>query len=75
MSGFNLSQRLRNIFNKAKSVEEAYTKLAHWYKDVEETGFKAFNTVANSISLNYRSIFNYFKKCRILPLQITRIFA
>ena len=41
-------------------MEAAYTKLAHWYKKVEESGFKAFNTVANTISLNYRSILNYF---------------
>jgi len=34
----------------------AYTKLAHWYKDVEYTGFKALNI----ITLNYRSILNYF---------------
>ncbi|GGG27259.1 hypothetical protein GCM10011532_08350 [Christiangramia forsetii] len=53
-------QRLRDIFNKAKSIETAYTELAHWYKDVEETGFKAFNTIANTITLNYRSILNYF---------------
>ncbi|WP_245583376.1 transposase, partial [Salinimicrobium terrae] len=39
----------------------AFTKLAHWYKQVEDTGFKAFNTVANSIQLNYRSILNYFQ--------------
>ena len=57
---FNLTQRLRDIFNKAKSVQVAYTKLAHWYKDVENTGFKAFNTIANTITLNYRSILNYF---------------
>ncbi|WP_241652678.1 transposase [Leeuwenhoekiella marinoflava] len=38
----------------------AYTKLAHWYKDVEESGFKSFQTVANSITLNYRSVLNYF---------------
>ncbi|WP_037321241.1 transposase [Salegentibacter sp. Hel_I_6] len=57
---FKLTQRLRNIFNNAKSKEGAYTKLAHWYKDVEDTGFKAFNTIANTITLNYRSILNYF---------------
>ncbi|MCC4213831.1 transposase [Leeuwenhoekiella parthenopeia] len=57
---FKLTQRLRDIFNKAKSVEVAYTKLAHWYKDVENTGFKAFNTIANTININYRSILNYF---------------
>ena len=57
---FNLVQGLRNIFNTATSIQVAYTKLAHWYKDVEQTGYKAFNTIANSIKLNYRSILNYF---------------
>jgi transposase len=57
---FNLVQGLRNIFNTAKSIELAYTKLAHWYKDVEKTGFRAFNSIANTIHLNYRSILNYF---------------
>nr|WP_317045601.1 MULTISPECIES: transposase [Arenibacter] len=57
---FELVQGLRNIFNTATSKESAYTKLAHWYKDVENTGFRAFNTIANTISLNYRSILNYF---------------
>ena len=57
---FNLVQGLRNIFNTAKSIEVAYTKLAHWYNDVEESGFRAFNTIANTITLNYRSILNYF---------------
>ncbi|SFF96624.1 Transposase [Salegentibacter agarivorans] len=37
---FKLTQRLRNIFNHAKSKEGAYTKLAHWYKDVEDTGLR-----------------------------------
>ena len=57
---FNLVQGLRNIFNTATSIQTAYTKLAHWYKDVEATGFRAFNTIVNTITLNYRSILNYF---------------
>ena len=57
---YSLVNHLRNIFNETSDVGVAYTKLAHWYKEVEESGFKAFNTVANSISLNYRSILNYF---------------
>ena len=57
---FNLVQGLRNIFNTTKSIEVAYTKLAHWHKLVEQSGFKAFNTIANTITLNYRSILNYF---------------
>lgn len=57
---FNLVQGLRKIFNTVNSIQTAYTKLAHWYKDVEQSGFKAFNTIANTISINYRSILNYF---------------
>lgn len=57
---YDLVQQLRNIFNKAKSIQIAYTKLAHWYKEVECSGFKAFNTIANTIYINYRSILNYF---------------
>lgn len=59
-TAFDLVQGLRNIFNTSTSIQTAYTKMAHWYKDVENTGFRAFNTIANTISLNYRSILNYF---------------
>src|SRR5690606_25561637 len=57
---FGLTQKLRDIFNKASSIQAAYTRLAHWYKDVEKAGFKDFNTIMNTITLNYRSILNYF---------------
>ena len=57
---YNLVQGLRNIFNTATSILTAYTKLAHWHKDVEQTEFRAFNTIANTITVNYRSILNYF---------------
>ncbi|WP_369048774.1 transposase [Tenacibaculum sp. UWU-22] len=58
---YGICQKLRNLFNnKTISKEIAYTKLAHWFKEVEQSGFKAFNIVANSIALNYQSILNYF---------------
>ena len=58
---YGICQKLRNLFNnKEISKEIAYTKIAHWFKEVEDSGFKAFNIVANSISLNYQSILNYF---------------
>lgn len=58
---YGICQKLRSIFNnKTISKQIAYTKLAHWFKEVEDSGFKAFNIVANSISLNYQSILNYF---------------
>ena len=58
---YSLVNNLRSIFNQTRDKGVAFTKLAHWYREVEETGFRAFNTVANSIKLNYRSILNYFK--------------
>nr|WP_324720743.1 transposase [Salinimicrobium sp. HB62] len=57
---YSLVNNLRNIFNKTKDKGVALTKLAHWYKEVEETGFKAFNTVVNSIKQNYSTILKYF---------------
>lgn len=58
---YEICQKLRNLFNnKNISKQIAYTKLAHWFREVEQSGFKAFNIVANSISLNYQSILNYF---------------
>tara|TARA_R100000501_G_C2610474_1_gene105211 strand:- start:24 stop:656 length:633 start_codon:yes stop_codon:yes gene_type:complete len=58
---YNLVNGLRRIFNENTQVNIAFTKLAHWYNQVEESGFRAFNTVANSIYLNYRTILNYFE--------------
>lgn len=57
---YKLVNNLRNIFNQTKNKGVAFTKLAHWYKEVEESGFKSFKTVANSIYVNYHSILNYF---------------
>ena len=57
---YDLVQGLRNIFNSTKGIGVAYTKLAHWYKDVEQSGFKTFNTISNTIHANYKSILNYF---------------
>ncbi|MFL0111175.1 transposase, partial [Tenacibaculum maritimum] len=60
---YNICQKLKNLFNnKTITKDIAYTKLAHWFKEVEESKFKAFNIVANSINLNYQSIRNYFDK-------------
>ena len=36
------------------------TKLAQWYNLVENSEFKSFRVVMNTISLNYKQILNYF---------------
>ncbi|WP_241775124.1 transposase [Chryseobacterium sp. ERMR1:04] len=34
--------------------------IPHWFKEVEESGFKTFNTLTRTIILNYDNILNYF---------------
>ena len=59
-SAYNLSQKLHYIYENNSDKNTARTKLAHWYKEVEELDFKAFNTTANSIFNHYDTILNYF---------------
>jgi transposase len=55
-----LTMQLGNIYYRCKDKKVAYTKLAHWYKNVEEAGFESFNIVARSIEAHYKNILNYF---------------
>jgi transposase len=50
---YKLFQGLKLIFNLDFIKEAARVKLAKWYNDVEDSGFKAFNIVSNTIKLNY----------------------
>lgn len=57
---YKLSMNLFYIYENTKDKGIAYTKLAHWYNDVEKSGFKIFNTVIKTIQQHYISILNYF---------------
>lgn len=57
---YNLTRELSSIYESTTIKESAYTKLAHWYKNVEEAGFKSFNTIVRTIHNNYATILNYF---------------
>jgi transposase len=59
-TAYNLSQQLRGIYNNNNDKQVAMTKLAHWYRNVEESGFKNFNILLNTMTFNYQSILNYF---------------
>ena len=58
---YKLSEKLKFKYNSKFKKEIAITKLAHWYKDVEECGLNSFNTIKNTIQLNYIAIINYFE--------------
>ena len=57
---YYLSRKLSDIFSQKTTKQIAYKKLALWYNDVESSGFKSFNTVANTIKNHYNHILNYF---------------
>lgn len=58
---YDLSQQLREFFNTKQGKGLALTKLAHWYKDVEDSGLKSFATIMNTVKINYDGIVNYFE--------------
>lgn len=59
---YNLSDGLRKIYNQNIQKSVAMLKLAHWFREVEESRFKSFNTLTRTIMLNYSGILNYFNR-------------
>ncbi len=57
---YNLAHSLKVIYSQTKDKKVAYTKLAQWYKKVEDAGFSSFNTIAETIQTHYQSILNFF---------------
>ncbi|WP_165763024.1 transposase, partial [Chryseobacterium mucoviscidosis] len=58
---YHLSDSLRKMYNQNITKSVAMLKLAHWFKDVEESGFKSFSTLKNTIINHYNDILNYFE--------------
>lgn len=57
---YQLTDGLRKIYNQNISKSLAMTKLAHWFKKMEEADFKSFSTLRKTIMNHYRDILNYF---------------
>lgn len=57
-----LVHKLRMIYNNTKNKGIAYAKLAKWYNDVTELGFKSFNTISATIYSHYPEILNFFNR-------------
>lgn len=58
--GYNLTQDLRNIFEKTTDKIIAFARLAKWHEKVSQSGFKSFNTISRTIINHYQTILNYF---------------
>ena len=59
---YNLSDGLRRIYNQRIEKSVAMLKLAHWFKEVEESEFKSFSIVLKTFIHNYNHIINYFNQ-------------
>jgi len=57
---YNLTHRLRMIFSHTKEKGVAYTKLAKWFNQITESGYKSFNTISATIYSHYPEILNFF---------------
>lgn len=57
---YNLAQQLSNIYQTNTNKDVARLKLAHWYENVQQYGFKSFNTISKSLQIHHNSILNYF---------------
>jgi len=56
---YGLTHSLRLTFSKTKEKGIAYTKLAKWFNDVTEAGFKSFNTISATVYSHYPEILNF----------------
>ena len=57
---YNLTHHLRMIFSHTKEKGVAYTKLAKWFNEITESGFKSFNTISATIYIHYPEILIFF---------------
>lgn len=58
---YDLAIKLGDIFNRCKTKEAAFKRLALWYNEVEESGLTSFGRVARSIQAHYAEILNFFE--------------
>lgn len=57
---YHLTDKLRKIYNQMIVKDIAMTKFAHWFREVEEAGFKSYNTLLKTFNQHYSDILNYF---------------
>ena len=57
---YKLTQELKSVFEHNEDRVIARTKMALWHEKVRQAGFKAFNTISNSMKHHYEKILNFF---------------
>jgi len=57
---YKLTQQLKSIFEYTENKTLAMTRMAQWDNKVRQSGFKAFNTICNTMTQHYKGILNFF---------------
>lgn len=57
---YYLALQLGLIYHQSKRADVALTKMAHWYDQVDKSGFIAFGTIARTMQAHYLRIVSYF---------------
>lgn len=60
-AAYELTDELRRIYSSTTKKSIAYTKLAQWYRHVEEAGYDSFQVVKETVYENYPDILNFFE--------------
>lgn len=59
---YELTMGLQYIYQTCKHKDFALKHLARRHEEIEQSGFKHFNTLKNTITMHYRTILNYFHR-------------
>ncbi len=57
---YKLAMNLNSIYEHSSNKTVAITRLAHWFRKVEQSGFKNFAIVMRSFQIHYDTIANFF---------------
>lgn len=57
---YSLAYKLYGIYSSFLNIDIARTKLAHWFNEIEESGFDAFSTIRRTFETHHDTIINYF---------------
>lgn len=57
---YDIAQKLSWIYATTHDKLYAFARLAKWNEKVEQSGFKAFNTISRTIINHHKNILNYF---------------
>jgi hypothetical protein len=58
---YKLSMKFRNIYQTAKSKEDARNRFIDWFEEIDKYGYDSFVTAAESVKSHFGTILNYFE--------------